>query len=86
MSAGDPNALLMWLWTVPAHLRTPLAALLEAINSLTEQILVYEKQIEQAASRYPVVERMTTVPCVGTLTALSFLLTVEDPKRLTGAG
>jgi transposase len=70
------------LETVPAHLRAPLAALLEAINFLTKQILVYEKQIEQAASRYPVVERMTTVPCVGTLTALSFLLTVEDPQRL----
>lgn len=71
------------LEAVPAHLRTPLTALLEAINSVTEQILVYDKQIEQAANRYPAVERMTTIPGVGTLTALSFLLTVEDPQRLT---
>src|SRR4051812_13015198 len=71
------------LESIPAHLRKPLTGLLEAINSLTEQILVYDKQIEEAASRYPVVERMTTIPCVGTLTALSFVLTVEDPQRLT---
>jgi transposase len=71
------------LESVPTHLRTPLAGLLEAINSLTEQILVYDNQIEQAASRHPVVKQMTTIPCVGTLTALSFLLTVEDPQRLT---
>lgn len=71
------------LESIPAHLQSPLAGLLEAIHSLTEQILVYDKQIEQAALRYPVVERMTTVPCVGKLTALSFVLTVEDPQRLT---
>ena len=71
------------LESLPAEVRKPLTGLLEAINSLTEQILVYDKQIEEAAARYPVVERMTTIPCVGTLTALSFVLTVEDPQRLT---
>ena len=68
---------------LPAHLRSPLEGLLEAINALTEQIHAYDKRIEEAATRYPDVERMKTVPCVGTLTALSFLLTVEDPHRLT---
>lgn len=71
------------LESIPVHLRSPLEGLLEVIDSLTEQILAYDKQIEQAAKRYPAVQQMTTIPCVETLTALSFVLTVEDPQRLT---
>lgn len=70
------------LETIPAPLRSPLAGLLKAITAITKQILAYDKQIEQAAARYPVVERMTTAPCVGTLTALSFVLTLDHPRRL----
>ena len=74
VSGGSKCFADMALETIPLHLRSSLTGLLEAINSLTEQILVYEKQIEEAASRYPAVEQMKTVPCVGTLTALSFVL------------
>ena len=69
--------------SIPVNIRSPLTGLLEAINALTEQVLAYDKRIEEVATRYPDVERMKTIPCVGTLTALSFFLTVEDPHRLT---
>jgi transposase len=83
VSGGSKSFADLALESIPPHLRSALTGLLEAINSLTEQILAYDKQIEEAATRYPVVERMRTIPCVGTLTALSFFLTVEDPQRLT---
>jgi len=70
------------LESIPAHLRSPLAGLLKAITAITKQILAYDEQIDQVARRYPPVERLTTIPCVGTLTALSFVLTLEDPQRL----
>jgi transposase len=70
------------LETLPELVSKPLSGLLQAIASLTEQILGYDKSIEQAAERYPEVACITTVPCIGTLTALSFVLTVEDPSRI----
>lgn len=71
------------LASVPAELRPPLAGLLAAIAALTEKILRYDQQMAAAAKAYPEVEWMSTIPGVGTLTALSFALTIEDPTRFT---
>jgi transposase len=55
--------------------------LLHSVESLSQQIAVYDEQIEQLQERYPEVELLKQVYGVGTLVALTFLLTIEDPAR-----
>jgi transposase len=68
--------------SLPEALLQRLRGLLETIQELTQQIRSYDQQIEKAAQAYPELEGLTSVPCVGTLTALSFVLTLEDPLRI----
>jgi transposase len=61
---------------------TALGPLLAEVASLTQRIVEYERQIEKIArQRYPEAKLLQQVDGVGTLTALSFVLTVEDPGR-----
>ena len=64
------------------ELETALQPLLAAIESLNEQIREYNQRIEALAEQsYPEVELLKQVKGVGTLIALTFLLTLEDPHR-----
>lgn len=66
---------------VPEMLRTALQGLLEQIDGLGRQILSYDQHIGQAAARHPEVQRLASVPGVGTLTAFTFVLTLGRPER-----
>jgi transposase len=67
---------------VSTELRTALEPLLTAVEGLNEQIQVYDRQIEQMAKeQYPEVRALQQVDGVGTLIALSYVLTIEDPHR-----
>lgn len=56
--------------------------LIEVIGKTTEQILKYEKNIEALIKRkYPVAQLLQSISGVGPLTALAFVLTIDDPKR-----
>jgi len=58
------------------------AALLNAIESLSERIVEYNERIETVAQQsYPQVALLKQIKGVGTLIALTFLLTLEDPHR-----
>jgi len=64
------------------ELQLALEPLLRAIESLSQQILAYNERIEQMAGEsYPEVARLRQVKGVGTLIALAYVLTVEDPQR-----
>lgn len=55
---------------------------LRVIDSMTEQIRELERSIEELASKvYPETEFLTQVAGVGTLTSLTFVLTIGDPCR-----
>ena len=55
---------------------------IETIAALTRDIRGYDKRIETlAAKQYPETEILRQVSGVGPVTALSFVLTVEDPRR-----
>jgi transposase len=57
-------------------------AILEQIASLTERIRYYERQLESIAKEhYPETELLRQVEGIGPLTALTFVLTLEDPYR-----
>jgi transposase len=67
---------------VPEPLRAALGPVLEVIAELTEQIKGYDRQLEAACQEnYPETELLRQVGGVGAVTALAFVLTLEDPHR-----
>jgi len=67
---------------IPEALRPALGPVLETIRSLTELIRDYDRKLETVSKeRYPETELLRQVEGVGPLTALSFVLTLEDPYR-----
>src|SRR6202163_4338205 len=64
------------------ELQAALEPLLNAIESLSERIVEYNERIENLAQQsYPQVALLKQIKGVGTLIALTFLLTLEDPQR-----
>jgi transposase len=64
------------------ELRTALEPLLRALEAVSGQIREYNQRIETLAEeRYPQTALLQQVKGVGTLIALTFLLTLEDPHR-----
>src|SRR5512141_1027536 len=64
------------------ELQRALEPLLAGIESLSEHIREYNERIEcLAEERYPQVALLKQIKGVGTLIALTFLLTLEDPHR-----
>jgi transposase len=67
---------------IPEALRPALGPILETIASLTQRIRDYERELETISmEHYPETELLRQVEGIGTLTALSFVLTLEDPYR-----
>ncbi len=67
---------------IPEALWPALGPILETIGSLTERIRDYERQLETISKEhYPETELLRQVEGIGTLTALTFVLTLEDPYR-----
>jgi transposase len=64
------------------ELQAALEPLLNAIESLSERIVEYNDRIENLAQQsYPQLAVLKQIKGVGTLIALTFLLTLEDPHR-----
>lgn len=71
---------------IPELLRPALKPVMEQIASLTAAIGAMDKRIEKRLERrYPETERLRQVKGVGPLTALAFVLVLEDPKRFPRA-
>jgi transposase len=67
---------------VPEALRAALDPVLEVIAEISRRIRDYDQQIRQCCQqKYPETELLQAVPGVGPLTALGFVLTLEDPHR-----
>jgi transposase len=59
-----------------------LGPILEQIGSLTQRIRDYDRRLEAISKdRYPETELLRQVEGIGPLTALAFVLTLEDPHR-----
>jgi transposase len=67
---------------LPSEFVETLGPIVETIGLLTEKIKDYDRRIEElAAERYAETKLLRQVPGVGPLTALTFVLTLEDPQR-----
>ena len=71
---------------IPAALEVALAAVYEMIANLDEQIRKQDKLIEDKAEANPDVAVLEQVDGVGALTALVYLLTLEDKGASPAAG
>jgi len=66
----------------PKVLEPTLTGLLDVLREITTQIEDYDAKIEALADeRYPQTRWLKQAPGVGTLTALTFVLTVGEPGR-----
>jgi transposase len=64
------------------ELRDALNPLFEEIESLNQRIAEYDRRIEQMAKEvYPQVALLKQVKGVGTLIALAYVLTMDNPQR-----
>ena len=68
---------------LPAPLKPALESIYQALERIDEQIKEQDKLIAQVAKRYVDVEVVSQISGVGILTALVFVLTIEDKDRFT---
>jgi transposase len=67
---------------IPEALRPALGPILEQIGSLTERIREYDRKLQTISKEsYPETDLLRQVEGIGPLTALTFVLTLEDPYR-----
>src|SRR5215216_3260574 len=67
---------------LPKELVSALEPLLETIGELTQRIRDYDRKLEEIATEhYPETKILRQVEGIGTLTALTFVLVLEDPHR-----
>ncbi len=67
---------------IPVELQTALSPMVEIIDELTRQIRAYDRAIESIAEeKYPETLILRQVIGVGAVTALAFVLTIENPHR-----
>jgi transposase len=67
---------------LPESLRPALEPLLETIQDMTKRIQGYEQEIEHLCQHvYPETASLCQIKGVGALTALAYVLTLEDAKR-----
>jgi transposase len=67
---------------VPVELRAALEPVVRSIAELTEKIKHYERTLDEIAEQqYPETAHLRSVYGVGPLTALAYVLTLEDPAR-----
>jgi transposase len=72
------------LEALPKELVSALGPLLETIGELTERIREYERKLQEIATEhYPETKILRQVEGIGTLTAMTFVLVLEDPHRFS---
>lgn len=69
---------------LPDELRSALEPILEIIQAVTDRIRRYQQEIERLCEQeYPETANLRQIKGVGALTALAFVLTIEDPSRFS---
>lgn len=66
---------------LPEELRETVQPLVEEVEALTERIESQEKELERIAAELPVVQHLRSIPGVGLIVALYYVLTIDNPER-----
>ncbi len=68
--------------SIPEEVESPLSPILDLIEIIGQQIKNYDDRIDELADeKYPETELLRQVTGVGPVTALTYMLTIEDPYR-----
>lgn len=68
---------------VPDELAATQKPLLQIIQHVTDEIRRFDKRVEELCERYPATRRLRSIRGVGSLTALAYVLNLNnDPRRL----
>lgn len=67
--------------SVPEELRPALGAVFAMVEELTAKIHAMDRKVDDLCAQYPDTENLREPNGVGALTALAFVLTLEDPSR-----
>jgi transposase len=71
---------------VPAELEAAVSPVLQTIEALSKQIREYDRHVTAIAdTHYPETQALRQVTGVGALTALCYVLTLEDPRRFASS-
>jgi transposase len=70
---------------IPRVLEAALEPVYQVLERIDEQIRAQDKMIDRIAKKYPDVEVISQPKGVGTLTALVYLLTIEDKQRFANS-
>lgn len=71
---------------LPPALCATLSGLLVSVDALTHEIVAYDEGLERMAENlYPETQRLRDVPGVGVLTALTYVLTIDEPHRFANS-
>ena len=71
---------------IPGGLRPALLPLVEAVGELTARIAAAGREVEALCEAHPETRALRQVTGVGPITALTFVLTIEDPGRFPRTG
>jgi transposase len=87
LPATDADAFHNTSWKfVPEALREALRPLYQSLATITEQVRALDRQIEKLSKeRYQATALLRSVPGVGPLTALTYVLTVADTARFASS-
>jgi transposase len=66
---------------VPEALRVALGPLYQALSAITAQVRELDKRVQQIANGHAETRVLTSVPGIGTLTALTYVLTLGEKTR-----
>lgn len=66
---------------IPEELLALVAPLVATALELAEKIEALDEEVKAVGAEYPEVERLQTIPGVGPLVALAYVLCIEDPGR-----
>jgi transposase len=66
---------------LPEELRAAIQPLLSQLEMVSEEIERLEEELETIAAKLPIVQHLREIHGVGLLTALYFVLSVDDPER-----
>lgn len=67
---------------IPRELDTAMSIVLEQIAGLTAKIKMLERTVTAMIERHPAAKVVGQISGVGPLTALAYVLTIEDPRRI----
>ena len=68
---------------IPVELKPALASVMSCIEHINARITELDKEIEALCAKHPATEMLRSIPGVGPVTALVFVLVVMNPKRFS---